>query len=55
MKLSETTLNELGQIIKDDYGLQISMEKVANIAYGLVNYFDFLAKIYHENVRIVSV
>ena len=42
--LSQRLLDELGQVLKDDYGLNLKSDKVFEIGNGLVNYFDLLAK-----------
>ena len=47
--VSQQLLNELKEIIKDEYGQDLEMEKVSQIGNGLVGYFDLLAKMQHEN------
>lgn len=47
--VSQQLLIELQQIIKEEYGQDLEMEKVSQIGNGLVSYFDLLAKINHEN------
>jgi len=46
--LSETTIQELKQILKEDYGKKVTQAEASNIAHTLVGYFDLLAKIYHQ-------
>jgi hypothetical protein len=46
---SQQLLNELKEIIKEEYGQDLEMEKVSQIGNGLVGYFDLLAKMNHEN------
>jgi hypothetical protein len=47
--VSQQLLNELREIIKEEYGQDLEMEKVSQIGNGLVGYFDLLAKINHKN------
>lgn len=47
--VSQQLLNELQQIIKEEYGQDLEIGKVSEIGNGLVGYFDLLAKMYHEN------
>lgn len=51
MKLKEERIKELAQIIKEDYGIGVTHEKVGQIASGLTDYFDLLAKIHHQDVE----
>ena len=44
----EATVQELQQIIKQEYGEELSLEKVAQIARDITGYFDLLANIYHR-------
>jgi hypothetical protein len=48
MQLSEELVEELKNIIKEDYGKDLDNKSVTEIAYSLVGYFDLLAKIYHQ-------
>lgn len=43
--LSQKLLSELEEIIKEDYGVELQLQAVAEVADTLVNYFDLLAKI----------
>ena len=46
--LSEATIQELKQILKEDCGKEASQAETSEIAHALVSYFDLLAKIYHQ-------
>ncbi|NTV40777.1 MAG: hypothetical protein HGA61_00690 [Candidatus Moranbacteria bacterium] len=46
--VSQQLLNELKEIIKQEYGQDLEMEKISQIGNGLVGYFDLLAKIHHK-------
>ena len=46
--VSQRLIRELQKIIKEDYGLDLSMRDVSQIASSLVGYFDLLAKIDHR-------
>lgn len=48
MAISETTIEEFRQILKEDYEEEMTLEKASKILYTLVGYFDLLAKIYHR-------
>lgn len=47
--VSQKLLNELKDIIREEYGQDLEMEKVSQIGNGIVGYFDLLAKMHHEN------
>jgi len=47
--VSQQLLNELKEIIKEEYGKDLEMDKISQIGNGLVGYFDLLAKMQHEN------
>lgn len=47
--VSQQLLEELQQIISEEYGQDLKIEEVSQIGNNLVGYFDLLAKIYHEN------
>jgi len=47
--LSETTIKELRQILKEECGRNISIKEVSEIAHMLVGYYDLLAKIHHRD------
>ena len=46
--LSEAIIQELKQILKEDYGKEVTQAEASEIAHTLVGYFDLLAKIYHR-------
>jgi len=46
--ISQQLLNELKRIFKEDYGGDLEIKEVAQIADNLVGYFNLLAKIYHQ-------
>jgi len=46
--VSQELLIELKQILREDFGLDLPMEAVANIASVFVSYFDLLAKINYQ-------
>jgi len=46
--LSKATIQELKQILKEEYGREIDLREASEIAHTLVGYFDLLAKIYHQ-------
>ena len=46
--LADHTIQELQQILKEDYGRKINHAETSEIAHALVGYFDLLAKIYHQ-------
>jgi len=47
--LSLQTTQQLQEIIREDYGAEISLEKTAELASGLISYFDLLASIHHRS------
>lgn len=49
MQVSKEIILELQQIIKEEYGKEISYEETYEIANGLVGYFDLMSKIYNDN------
>lgn len=46
--LSQETVEALRQILKEDYGRDVSRADASEIAHTLVGYYDLLAKIYHR-------
>lgn len=42
-------IEELRQIVKEDYGQDLDFKDAYNLANGLINYFDLLAKLHHRN------
>ncbi len=46
--VSQQLIEELKIIIKEDYGKDLEIKEVSQIANNLVGYFNLLAKIYHQ-------
>ena len=46
--VSEKLVKEFRKIVKEEYGKDITMSEASQIANGLVDYFDLLAKLYHK-------
>jgi len=46
--VSQQLIEELKIIIKEDYGKDLEIKEVAQIANNLVGYFNLLAKIRHR-------
>jgi hypothetical protein len=46
--LSQERIDELRQILKEDFGREVNQADASDIAYTLVGYYDLLAKIYHR-------
>ncbi len=51
MNLSQETIEELRQIIKEDYGVELTLAQATEIANNLVGYFDLLAKIPFKDIQ----
>ena len=51
-ELLKETIKELQEIIRKEYGRSLSFAEVSEIAYGLVGYFDLLAKINSKKEKI---
>ena len=47
--LSEATILELKEIIKQEYGRDLSLAEASDVANTLVGYFDLLAKLHHRD------
>jgi len=47
--LSQQTIQQLQQIITEEYGKELTLKEVTEIAQTMVNYFDLLAKILHRD------
>lgn len=45
LDVSKELILELQQIIKEDYGREVSFEHTSTIGNGLVGYFNLLAKL----------
>lgn len=48
MSISQATIQELGNILKEDYQTELSEKEVSEIANELVGYFDLLAWNYQK-------
>ena len=48
MKISEATIEEFRQAVKEDYGKDVGLAEASEILRTLVGYFDLLAKIHHR-------
>jgi len=48
MKISEATIEEFRQAVKEDYGRDLGPPEASEILRTLVGYFDLLAKIHHR-------
>lgn len=46
--LSQGTIEELRQIIGEEYGREVSQAEASEIARTMVGYYDLLAKIHHR-------
>jgi len=44
MQLKQSTIQELGRILKEEYGMELSKSDLEKFAYSLVGYFSILAK-----------
>lgn len=49
MSISKETIEELRQILKEDYDIETSEEEAENIARNFIGYFDLLNKIENKN------
>ncbi len=47
--LSEETIEQLKKIMKENYGIELSIQKAMEMANALVSYFDLLAKLDYQN------
>jgi hypothetical protein len=48
MKLKQTTINELGLILKEEYGVRLRKKELFEFAYFLIEYFSTLSKMYQQ-------
>jgi len=46
--LSESTIQELKQILEGETGQELTLKEASEIANALVGYYDILAKIYQR-------
>ncbi|NAS88300.1 hypothetical protein C4E24_00940 [ANME-1 cluster archaeon AG-394-G21] len=49
MLLSKKQLNELNDILIEDYGKKLNQKHLFEVGTTLVSYFELLAKIYQRN------
>jgi len=49
MLLSKKQLNELNDILMEDYGKKLSQKQLFEVGTALISYFELLAKIYQRN------
>ncbi len=47
--IAKEHVEEFKKIVVEEYGCDLSYEKAEIIANGLVDYFDLLAKTYHQS------
>ena len=45
MKLSKSTIQELGVILKEEFSLELNDKQLSKLAYVLVGFFSLIAKI----------
>jgi hypothetical protein len=49
MPISQELLNELRDILREDYGKELNQKELFEVGNSLVLYFDLLAKIHSRN------
>ncbi len=49
MPISQELLNELRDILREDYGKELSQKELFEVGNSLVLYFDLLARIHSRN------
>lgn len=49
MAVSKELVLELQSIVKEDYDKELNLQQASLIANTLVEYFDLLAKMYHQD------
>jgi len=49
MPLSKELINELNDILREDYGKEFSQKELFEVGTTLLSYFELLAKIYYRN------
>lgn len=49
MPISQELLNELKDILREDYGKELSQKELFEVGNSLVLYFDLLARIHSRN------
>lgn len=50
--LREATIQELRQILKEDYGLNISFEEASEIAHALTSYYEIVLDVFSREARM---
>jgi len=48
--ISDATVQEFRDAVKDDYGVDLSFDEARAVIIGQVSYFDLLAKIDHREI-----
>ena len=51
MPLNQELLNELKEILRKDYGKELSREELFEIGSTLISYFELLARIYFRKEK----
>lgn len=46
MPLNQKLINELDNILREDYGKELSQKELFEVGIGLISYFELLSKIY---------
>ncbi len=54
MAISKETISALQKIVKEEYGRKVSFIEAFEITGALVNYFDLLAKLYHQDKEYID-
>ena len=49
--VSQNLIEELRTIIKEDYGVELEIKEVREIAETLVNFFDILSEVEYQNIN----
>jgi hypothetical protein len=52
--VSQKLLNELKQIIKEDYGVELTQKETSEVGNTLVQFFELLIKIQNDGTHIES-
>lgn len=52
--ISDETIKEFQDAVKDEYGLDLTFKEASDILLGLVNFYDLLAKIDHRDTAQIS-
>ncbi len=51
MAISEETIQEMRQVLKEEYGKDFTYAETSEILKSLTGYFDLLARIHHRMVN----